>query len=95
MDISITNAIGFLLPPLIDIVNRKIENDIWRFIISMVICVVVGVILNIGSIVPFDGEKLLSSIALIFTTAQITYTTYWKESGNRGRLMTFLQLPPN
>lgn len=72
------NLIGFLLPPFIDLINKDIPNSKVKFVISLVVCVIVGVILNYQQL--SNTQNLLGGIAIVFTTAQVTYYTYWQNS---------------
>jgi len=81
---DLTNLIGFILPPFIDLINTRVANSIVRFWISMLFCVAVGVIINLEKIK--NPEEFLGSIALVFATAQITYKTYWEKSAPRQEL---------
>ena len=82
------NLIGFLLPPLIDLINRKVLNKDVRFWISVLICGTVGVVLNyvtnsgeLGSI-----ESIIDSMFLIFGMAQLSYKAVWENNSKRVNL---------
>lgn len=77
------NLIGFLLPPLIDFVNKEIDNRDARFWTSVFICITFGLVVNFiesngfstyneMSLVKFVEGLSLSAMAM-FGIAQLTY----------------------
>ena len=86
--------IGFLLPPLIDTINRSFKDSGLRFWISVLFCSVIGVAVNyIESNGVYDGLTLLErtetfskSILMIIGEAQITYQAFWDKSEIRKTL---------
>jgi hypothetical protein len=82
---QIQNLIGFILPPIIDMINVNITSSKMKYWVSMLVCVIIGVISNLDKI--GNTSELLSNIAVIFTTAQITYHTYWEKSQVRNKLI--------
>ncbi len=79
------DLVGFLLPPAIDFINSRVANSKIRFVIAMLICLAVGVVVNLDKIK--DPAQLLGSAAIVFATAQITYHAYWKQSEIRAKLL--------
>lgn len=75
---QLQNLVGFVLPPVIDFINKKIGDDSIRFMVSAAICIIVGLLLNIDKL--GDMNSLLGNIAVVFATAQTTYNLYWKKS---------------
>ena len=75
------NLIGFILPPVVDLVNKFFSNSTVRLFVSMAICVVVGVAVRLGKIHTL--EDLVANSAIIWAEAQITYQIYWKNAGSR------------
>lgn len=87
------NLIGFLLPPVIDLVNTKVVNSNLRFILSMVISAVVALVLNpqlatdlLAGVNGGSVELLLKEVSLIWVEAQVVYKLYWEKSQPRERL---------
>lgn len=74
---------GAVLPPVIDIINRKVANSTLRYVVSMVICLALGAVFNLGQLNPGD---ILTSGAIIFAAAQTVYKTYWANSGARTKV---------
>ncbi len=77
--------IGFVLPPVIDLINKKIANSNVRFGVSLLFCLVVGVVLQLiaGKLSFNDVPAVLQSAGLVFATAQTTYKLYWKDASLR------------
>jgi hypothetical protein len=72
--------IGAILPPVIDLMVKYIKNSNIRFIVSLLICLVAGVLISIDNLTFAD---ILGSGAIVFASAQVIYKTYWKDSGIR------------
>jgi hypothetical protein len=80
---GIQNLIGFVLPPVIDLINTRIGSSMIRFWISLVVCLVVAVAVNFSLLKVSDIVTLLGNIGIIFSEAQIVYKTYWGNSSLR------------
>ena len=72
--------IGAVLPPVIDFLNRYIKNATFRYVGSLVICLIIGTLLNLSSL---SLEDILKSGAVVFAAAQTVYKTYWQGSDLR------------
>jgi hypothetical protein len=86
---NLQNLIGFILPPFIDLINTKITNDKLKFWVSMLFCVVVGIVINLDKL--NNLQELLGSLAIVFATAQVTYKTYWEKSVVRTKVTAALK----
>lgn len=75
---QLQNLIGLVLPPVIDLINKKIGDEKIRFAVSILLCVVVGLLINLDKLNDFNS--LLGNMAVVFATAQATYNLYWKKS---------------
>jgi hypothetical protein len=82
------SLIGFLLPPLIDLINRKVGDSDARFWISVSICMLVGVGFEyISNGMAFLGvEPTVSSIFEMIGIAQISYKALWEGNPIRVKL---------
>lgn len=80
MSETISLVLGAILPPIIDLLTKKVSNDKVRFGISMAVCVLVGIVINYQT---FDVKNILGSVGLVFASAQIVYNTYWKNASLR------------
>ena len=78
--------IGFILPPLIDLINKKISNSKTRFVVSFLTCVGVGVGMNYGKLNVNSLGEVLGAIGVVFASAQVAYKLYWEKSSLRKRL---------
>jgi hypothetical protein len=84
------NFIGFLLPALIDLFNRRIKDSDVRFWVSVLVCIFFGVFLVTLDTNAFQGltaqavaeEIAMRSLAL-FGMAQLTYKKVWENSDTR------------
>lgn len=86
--------IGFLLPPFLDILNRRISDKDARWMATVVLCSIIGIGLNVlqhnG---VYDTSNWLAiaqsvgeSIVAVFGAAQISYKLAWEDSGVRSEL---------
>lgn len=73
------NLIGFILPPVIALINSKVTNPTARFAISLVVSIVVAVVINLQKITYATPDQILASAALVFSEAQVAYRLYWHE----------------
>jgi hypothetical protein len=78
--------IGLLLPIVIDLVNRKVENSDIRFWVSVAVCSAVGGALNyLDTSYTFASpveafESVTGSIMMVFGLAQISYQGFYENS---------------
>jgi hypothetical protein len=82
---TISAIVGFILPPFIDIINARVTNSKVRFLISLLLCLVIGLI-SVGVTDGFDLDNvdtILVSGASAFTTAQLVYKQYYEDSKAR------------
>lgn len=72
--------IGFLLPPVIDLINNKIASSYARFWLAVLVCALVGTFIEwvMVGILTFEGVS--TQILLTFGMAQLTYGALWKGS---------------
>lgn len=90
------NFIGFVLPALVDLVNRRIDSKDLRFWISFAICSAIGIAVNFVEANGFSGyqgmtlleiaETLSKSAMMMFGIAQLSYKVGWEESEIRDQL---------
>ena len=82
------SLIGFLLPPLIDLINRKVGDSDARFWIAIGICLVVGVGFEyISNGMAFIGiEPTVSSMFEMIGIAQLSYKALWEDNKLRTKL---------
>jgi hypothetical protein len=89
---TLSGLIGFVLPPFIDVVNTRVSNTKLRFILSLLVSLLVGLV----TVAVIDGldfsnpGSILLSGASAFTTAQITYKQYYEKSTLRTEIKSNL-----
>ena len=78
---NVLSFIGFILPPLIDVINRYIKNSDLRFWVSILVCLIIGsgVSLLLGE---FTIDNALEQALIYIAQAQISYRL-WSETGAR------------
>lgn len=74
---------GAVMPPVIDLINRSVASSKVRYVISIVICLILGAVFNFNQLNP--GE-ILASGAIIFAAAQTVYKTYYYKSDVRAKI---------
>lgn len=80
--------IGLVLPVLIDLLNGKVSDTKWRFLISVLVCAIVGIGVNYvqtngfsGYILPMDYvEGISKDILAMIGLANITYQGGYKDT---------------
>lgn len=72
--------VGFLLPPLIDLINNKISSSYARFWFSVLVCTLVGIFIEWVTVGTLTFEGCSTQILLTFGMAQLTYGALWKGS---------------
>lgn len=79
------SLVGLILPPFIDFINARITNSKLRFVVSLIVCTLVALVLEFmnGTLKYADMNEVLTSVALVFTSAQVVYKLYWEKSTMR------------
>ncbi len=78
---SLLNLVGLILPPFIDIINRRIKDSDTRRVVSILICVVCGVLVNLinanGNYAGLSWSGIIlgffTTITSVLGAAQLTY----------------------
>lgn len=78
--------LGITLPPLIDLINRWVPSAKARFIASVLICLIAGIVMNASRLMFGNLDQLLETILIVFTSAQGAYHLYYKDSKLQGTL---------
>lgn len=81
---QLQNLVGFILPPMIDLINSHVSDARLRYTISLIVCILVGILVNLDKL--NSPSEIMGGIAVVFTSAQITYQTYWKRSEIRSKM---------
>ena len=87
------NLLGLLLPPFIDLINRRFKDADARFWISILFCSVVGFFVTMVTTNFFAGlslqegvEVTSATIIATFGWSQLSYGAVWKRSDTRKKL---------
>ena len=94
------NLIGFILPPVIEVLNKDIPSDKKiniglgrfsfpveeKFLATLSICLCAAAVLNIQKIAVGSPEEVITSFGLIFTESQAVYRLYFKDSWLREKI---------
>ena len=82
--------IGILLPIFIDVVNKFVKHSRVKYLVSLVVCVLVGFAVSF-----FEGKlnptEVLGSAAVVFLAAQTAYKTFYNTSKIRVRINSLLK----
>jgi hypothetical protein len=85
------DLIGLALPPVIDLINHKVSNSAVKVLLSLVISLIVGALLNLDKLNVKDAGDVLQAGLVVFGSAQVTYQLYWKKSLDRQQMVSKLQ----
>ncbi len=88
------DLVGLVLPPVIDLINHKVSSSTLKLFISVAISLIVAAILNLDKLNVNNAQDIFKSGLVIFGSAQVTYSLYWKDSLDRQRMVTKLQGNP-
>lgn len=83
MDVSI--LAGFILPPVVDLINKRISNSKVKFLVSLGICVLVGAVFHLKELT--NATEILKTISLVFAESQVIYKMYWEKSSIREKML--------
>lgn len=72
--------IGAVMPLLVELVGKWITNTNVKFIVSLVLPLIAGTVLNWKDLGVSDVDSILGSGAVIFAAAQGVYRLYWRDS---------------
>lgn len=81
---EIQNLVGFALPLVIDFINKRVADSKLRFVVSVLVCLVTGVLFHLDKL--HKPEDLLVNSAIIFAEAQLIYKLYWEKSTPREKI---------
>ena len=78
---ELQRLIGVILPPAIDLINRKVANTDARFWISIAFCMLIATIFNFLNNNGFTGlNPVLTDFFWIWGLSQISYKVSYKDS---------------
>lgn len=70
--------IGSLLPLVIDFLNRNVESSRARAIVSILVCFLAGALMNLDNLKYGNGDEIIESMTLVFTSTKIVYDLIYK-----------------
>lgn len=94
------NLIGFILPPIVDVLNKDIPPDKtlnlkvlrWefkfneRFIATLAICLATATMVKFNSLQTGSYDEILKSFGIIFTESQMVFKLYFSNSNLRTQI---------
>ena len=80
---NMQDLVGFALPFIVDVINKKFPDSPVRFIIVLLSCIGAATLLNLDKLQSGDWGEILGKVGIIFTESQIIYHLYWKDSQAR------------
>lgn len=85
-----TDLLGFVLPPFIDLINRKVKDSDLRFWVAVFSCILLA---SIMATVESNGFKMFTLVEILdmiamksmmfFGMSQLTYKKLWENSDIR------------
>ena len=75
--------VGFILPPFVEVINRDVKESWLRFIVSMTVCFIAGIILHWDKIATGDPGAIITYSSIIFVESQTVYKLYFEKSNER------------
>lgn len=76
-------AIGAVLPPLIDVVNRFVKLSWLRFVIALLVSLILGVVL---AYFQYGWGGIAADAGVIFIASQTVYKLWYDKSGLQARI---------
>jgi len=75
------NLFGILLPPFIDLINRKVKDSDARFWVSVGVCILIGAVVNyFANGYHFNWATIEGNIIAVFGWAQLAYKGIYEDS---------------
>lgn len=80
--------IGVFLLPLIDIINRRISDKDLKILVSMIVCVLAGLLSNFveNKQTLGNAESIARSILAVYGLNQAAFKLIWEDSSMRAKL---------
>lgn len=83
-------VVGFAMPLLVQVLNRDIQKETERYVVSVVACLLVAILLDWHKLVYGSPEQVFISACIIFVESNATYTLYFARSGMRAGLIKLI-----
>jgi hypothetical protein len=78
--IGLEAVIGAAMPVIIEFIAKYVKSSSGKFIVSLILPLIAGVVLNFNGMSFENVEAILASGAIIFTAAQGVYKLFFKDS---------------
>jgi len=87
---NLSQVVGFLMPFAVQILNRDVQKENERYVVSVIACFIIACVLNWNKIAYGTPEQALASAGIIFLESNATYTLYFAKSGMRAGLIKMI-----
>lgn len=81
------NFLGFIFPPIIEMLNKDIHDESKRFLVALGICFFTALLFNYNNVVMGNVDELIKSFGLLFAESQIIFKLYFKNSFVRATMV--------
>lgn len=75
-----TELAGFILPPVVDYLNKDVPNEFERFIVTILICLFTAVLTKWNLLVLGSPNAVFETATVIFFESQVVFKLYFKNS---------------
>lgn len=72
--------VGFVLPPIVEVLNRDVKKEKERYVVSLIVCFLVAILLHWKEIAYGTPEQVLAFTGLIFMESNTIYKLYFAKS---------------
>ena len=95
---EVQNMVALIAPTIIDLATAMVQDEDTdterekqvksriRFLISYVVCILLGIIVHLDKIIIGDIASYAQNQAIILITAQTVFHLYWKKSAAQNAL---------
>jgi len=83
-------AIGFILPPVVEWLNRDVHSDKEKWIVTFLVCTLAATLTKWSTLLSTDPGEFMKSLSIIFLESQGVYKLYFKDSKARTTLISFM-----
>ena len=78
----IVTVVGVFAPFVVQVITRLVLNEWWRFLISMLLSGVTGVVAFLVLKIPVSAESIGAFIALASAAYKLFWKPIWKKNGS-------------
>lgn len=88
------NLVGFVLPPIVEVINKDAHTDEERYILAFLVCLGAAGLLHGNDLIVGKPDLFVSSLSVIFLESNALYKLYFAKSALRSNIRTYIQDPP-